>query len=108
MSFTSINFIVFIVVVVVMNYIIPRTKRWLFLLAASYYFYLNWQPIYGLLLLGTSVITYLSALLMGDEGKPKRLCSRMCAPIGLTWIIQVLQFHHIVNTWRIIKFRCLN
>ena len=79
MSFTSINFIVFIVVVVVMNYIIPRTKRWLFLLAASYYFYLNWQPIYGLLLLGTSVITYLSALLMGDEGKPKRYRKWICA-----------------------------
>lgn len=34
----------------------------MFLLVASYYFYMNWEPVYALLLLASTVITYLASL----------------------------------------------
>ena len=49
--------------------------RNLFLLGASYYFYMNWEPVYALLLLTSTTITYLAALGIGycKERRGKRL-----------------------------------
>ena len=41
------------------------------LLAASYYFYMNWEPIYALLLLTSTMVTYIAALGI-DHFKDKR------------------------------------
>jgi D-alanyl-lipoteichoic acid acyltransferase DltB (MBOAT superfamily) len=44
-------------------YALPGLRlRNLFLLAASYYFYMNWEPVYALLLLASTGITYIAAL----------------------------------------------
>lgn len=52
MLFNSIAFLLFFPIVCVCYFALPSLKvRNLFLLAASYYFYMNWQPIYALLLL---------------------------------------------------------
>ena len=50
--------------------------RNLLLLSASYYFYMNWEPAYALLLLTSTVITYIAALGIDYfEGKnEKKLC----------------------------------
>lgn len=51
MLFNSIAFLLFFPIVCVCYFALPSLKvRNLFLLAASYYFYMNWQPIYALLL----------------------------------------------------------
>ena len=34
----------------------------MFLLVASYYFYMNWEPVYALLLLTSTLVTYFAAL----------------------------------------------
>lgn len=46
--------------------------RNLFLLLASYYFYMCWQPVYALLLLSSTVITYVGALLIKHDVNHKR------------------------------------
>ena len=50
--------------------------RNLFLLTASYYFYMNWEPVYALLLLTSTLITYLAAIGIEyyAEKRKKRLC----------------------------------
>ena len=63
MLFNSIAFLFFFPVVVVIYFLIPTLKyRNLFLLAASYYFYMNWVPVYALLLLASTVVTYLAGV----------------------------------------------
>ena len=79
MLFNSIAFLLFFPIVCVLYYMIPveRIKmRNLLLLAASYYFYMNWEPAYALLLLTSTVVTYLASLGIGhfQEKRKKKLC----------------------------------
>lgn len=77
--FNSIAFLLFFPIVCLIYFCIPASQvkvRNLLLLAASYYFYMNWQPAYALLLLTSTVVTYLAALGIDsfeEQGK-KRLC----------------------------------
>ena len=71
MLFNSFAFLVFFPIVCVLYYALPTLRlRNLFLLAASYYFYMNWEPTYALLLLTSTVITYAAArFISGGEGE---------------------------------------
>ena len=68
MSFNSVNFLVFFPVVVLIYYIIPiKTKyniRSIWLLVTSYYFYMSWNPKYVVLILISTIITYICGILM--------------------------------------------
>ncbi len=78
MSFTSFTFLAFLAIVIILNYCLPQKYRWLLLLAASYYFYLNWQPIYALLLLSTTAITYMSAIYMSKPARTQHQRKLIC------------------------------
>ena len=63
MLFNSFAFLLFFPIVCIIYYALPNLKlRNLFLLVASYYFYMNWEPVYALLLLASTGITYFAAL----------------------------------------------
>ncbi|MCI8376100.1 MAG: MBOAT family protein [Lachnospiraceae bacterium] len=64
MLFHSAGFLLFFPVVVLIYFIIPRKIRNLWLLLASYYFYMCWNAKYALLLLTSTVITYVSGILL--------------------------------------------
>ncbi len=64
---------VFFPIVLGIYYIIPKKARTYWLLAASYYFYMNWNPVYVLLILGSTVVTYLSAIIMSALSAQKCL-----------------------------------
>lgn len=64
MLFNSYQFLVFFPVVVLVYFIIPRKIRYVWLLIASYYFYMSWNAKYALLLLTSTAITYISGLLL--------------------------------------------
>jgi D-alanyl-lipoteichoic acid acyltransferase DltB (MBOAT superfamily) len=69
MSFYSLEFLIFLpLVVVVYMGLSPRFRR-LFLLAASYYFYVCFKPEYGVLLAGSTVIDYYLAIWMAKSGE---------------------------------------
>jgi len=59
MVFTSFNFFLFFPLVVVLSYLTPVKYRWVTLLAASYFFYINIKPVYALLSAGITLSTYL-------------------------------------------------
>ena len=73
MLFNSIEFLLFFPIVCIVYFAI-RGNKWrnLFLLAASYYFYMCWEPVYALLLLTSTAITYLSAILMEKHVNKKK------------------------------------
>ena len=65
MLFNSISFLLFFPIVCLCYFVIPadwlRARNGL-LLVASFYFYMNWEPAYALLLLSCIVITWSTAL----------------------------------------------
>ena len=73
MSFKSLDFLIFFPVVIMLYFFLPHRWRWLWLLTASYYFYMCWKPVYALLLVATTLIDYWAGLQMGKESnKAKR------------------------------------
>lgn len=65
MIYNSFLFIVCFPLIFLLYYLIPakyQKGRNLFLLAVSYLLYLNWKPVYALILLGVTCITYYSAM----------------------------------------------
>jgi len=76
MLFNSFGFLFFFPLVCVLYYLL-KNNRWRipFLLVASYYFYMNWKPLYAVLIMTSTVLTYLCGLLMerhaGDKPKQK-------------------------------------
>lgn len=64
MLFNSIDFLLFFPIVMLIYFLIPKKIKHLWLLAASYYFYMFWNAKYALLMLLSTVITYASGLLI--------------------------------------------
>jgi D-alanyl-lipoteichoic acid acyltransferase DltB (MBOAT superfamily) len=62
MVFTSLEFLVFFPIVVGIYFLLPNRFRWCHLVAASYYFYMAWKPVYALLLLFSTLSFYFAAL----------------------------------------------
>lgn len=73
MLFNSFAFLLFFPAVCIVYYLLPTLKsRNLFLLAASYYFYMNWEPVYALLLLSSTAVTYLAGIGMERNGRHRK------------------------------------
>ena len=75
MVFNSIEFLVFLPIVVLLYYLLPHKGRWLMLLAASCVFYMWFVPKYILILLVTIVVDYAAVLLMeryADQPRKKK------------------------------------
>ncbi len=64
MLFNTADYLIFLPVIVILYYCIPTGWRYLWLLGASYYFYMQWNPAYVLLLLAVTVITFAGGLLL--------------------------------------------
>lgn len=74
MALTSFNFIIFLIAVVAVYYIVPKKLQWAVLLIASYGFYLASGLAHVLYIIGTTMFTYASGLLMQrirDNGQEK-------------------------------------
>jgi len=62
MLFNSLEFLVFLPIVLLVTFIIPKKIRYIWLLIASYYFYMCWNAGYALLLLFSTLVTYLGGV----------------------------------------------
>lgn len=71
MLFNSLSFLIFFPIVVLAYYLIPGKYRYLWLLAASYYFYMSWNPKYAVLIGISTAVTFLSGLFL-ERAKTKR------------------------------------
>ena len=74
MIFNSFNFIILFPLIFLLYYAIPakyQKARNLFLLAVSYLLYLQWKPVYALILLGVTAVTFYSALVIKKAKSPK-------------------------------------
>lgn len=94
MLFNSFAFLLFFPIVCIIYFAIPTIKlRNLFLLVASYYFYMNWEPVYALLLVASTGITYLAAL--GGVKYEKR--KTLILSVGIILNLLILFFFKYFN-----------
>ena len=74
MLFNSFNFIIAFPLLFLLYYAIPARYgkcRNVFLLVVSYLLYMQWKPAYALVLLGVTLVTYATALLLKGSRHPK-------------------------------------
>lgn len=96
MLFNSLDFLIFFPVVLLAYHVIPNRFKHLFLLGASYYFYMCWDAQYALLLLFSTLVTYLCALgidRVQAKSSPKAKTLQKCfLSLGLILNLLILFF----------------
>lgn len=100
MLFNSIGFLLFFPIVCILYYAIPAKRvkaRNLLLLIASYYFYINWEPAYALLLLTSTIVTYCTALgiVYFKDNRNKKICLVSSLVLNLT-ILFVFKYYNFL------------
>lgn len=91
MQFNSVQFMAFFPVVIALYFLFPKKARGIWLLIASYYFYMSWNIRYALLMGMSTLITYLSGILISAFSKndirngatKKRLTVIICIVLNL-------------------------
>ena len=92
MLFKSGTFLLFFPIVTLIYFLIPKKVRWVWLLVASFYFYMCWEPVYALLMLASIVITYLSGLVIGHyagNGERPRRTGMQKLAVALSFIMNL-------------------
>lgn len=104
MVFNSIHFLVFFPIVLLFYYIIPRKIKPIWLFVASYYFYMSWNVTYSLLILTSTVVTYLSGILMNKSDRRKLILTvSFVINLGILFTFKYLDFF-ISNLSAVTKF----
>lgn len=100
MIFNSFNFIVLFPLIFLLYYAIPARYgrgRNLFLLLVSYLLYLQWKPVYALILLGVTAVTWGGALAVSRSEHPKRVLT-VAVLLGLLPLAFFKYFNFINET----------
>lgn len=93
MLFNSLSYAVFLPIVFALYWLLQHKYRWILLLVASYYFYMSWNPKYVVLIFGTTVISYLSAILLEkSEHKKMILICATTVCLGVLFIFKYYNF----------------
>lgn len=91
MLFNSLTFAIFLPIVFILYYCVPHRYRWIFLLAASYVFYMNLHIGYGILLFATTVLTYVLALKLEKAVSDRQ--KKYCLLGGILPLVLILLFY---------------
>lgn len=105
MLFNSFDFLIFFPAVVLVYFLIPQKVRYLWLLVASYYFYMCWNPKYVLLLLFSTGVTFLGGLAI-ERFKAKKIFLTLTVVANLTVLFAFKYFDFALDNlnWVLNKF----
>ncbi len=90
MIFNSFSFLIFFPVVTLVYFLIPKRVRWVWLLIASYYFYMSWHAEYALLMAASTIVTYACALFIDRVDSVKK--RKFALVIGIVLNIGMLGY----------------
>ncbi len=103
MLFNSLQFLIFLPIVVLVYYILPKKIRYIWLLVTSYYFYMCWNAKYAILILFSTIVTYLTGILLEkckkspmDEAKRIRY-KKLCVAGSMIINLAILFFFKYFN-----------
>ena len=96
MLFNTIEFVLFLPLVIFAYYLLPHKLRWILLLAASYFFYMSWKVEYIFLIILSTLIDYACGIFM-EKLKDKNarlpfLILSLSANLGLLFFFKYYNF----------------
>jgi len=96
MSFVDIRFLFFFPLVVILHFLLPERFRWMWLLGASYIFYMAWRPEYALLLATITVIDFTAGIVMSRSSDTRvrkaALVTSLVANLGILFFFKYFNF----------------
>ena len=100
MLFNSVSFLIFFPIVVMGYFLMPEKLKNHWLLVASYYFYMSWQPVYALLILFSTVTTFYCAVLIdkADTDKKKKIYLAVNILVNIAILCYFKYFNFIVDS----------
>ncbi len=108
MVFNSVQFILFFPIVLLIYFIFPKKWRYLWLLVASYFFYMCWNVKYIVLLLFSTVVTYAGGYILEiikqsdtEENKKqtrKKITLVVCILLNLSVLFFFKYFHFFMDS----------
>lgn len=96
MVFNSFEFLLFFPLILFAFYSTKPQFRWILLLAASYYFYMSWNPAYIILIIISTLIDYVLAIKIENAGSQKHkkmlLISSVVLNLGTLFFFKYFNF----------------
>ncbi len=96
MIFNSAEFLLFYPLVLLFYFLFPKKWKWIWLLAASYFFYMIWNPPLIFLILFTTLVSYISGILIETSKKTavRRfwLCATLITSLGVLFFFKYFNF----------------
>lgn len=104
MLFNTLPFLIFFPIVTAAYYLLPYRMRWVWLLAASCFFYMYFKPIYILILLATILIDYSAARLMErfDANERKRKTCLTASVVATLAVLFIFKYQGLFRETNII------
>lgn len=96
MIFSSLQYFVFLPLVVILYWHLRGTARLALVVAASYYFYMSWLPIYGILLAFLTTANWALGLAI-DHRSHNRALAKTLLGLGLTLNLGALFYYKYTN-----------
>lgn len=99
MSFNSLHFLLFFPITVLLYWVVPKKARYIWLLIASYYFYMSWNAKYAILIALSTVITYGSGCILEylTEKNSKVFFKKLTVAASFTVNLAILLFFKYFN-----------
>lgn len=114
MLFNSYSFLLFFPVVVMIYFILPKKVCHIWLLLASYYFYMSWNPGYAVLIAITTIVTYICGLGLtradhtdrGNQKFKKNVIVALCLLLNLGLLVFFKYFNFLYENikWIMARF----
>lgn len=112
MLFNSLQFLIFMPLVLVIYYIFPQKIRYVWLLISSYYFYMCWNAAYAILLFCSTIITYLCGISIdyikqsgNKQLKIRKACVIVCCALNFGILFFFKYFNFVAdNIQKIFSF----
>ena len=108
MLFQSFDFLLFFPLVTGIYFLLPVKFRWIWILLASYGFYMFWNPWYILLLIGSTLTDYIAALAIANttslSRKKQWLALSLTINLGLLGLFKYYNFFAEQFAWVIRHF----
>lgn len=104
MLFNSLNFLLFFPVVCILYWCLPNKFRNGFLLIASYYFYMCWEPVYALLIAFSTITTWLCGRYIGHNNNCTKKQNNICETKRIVLILCLVINFSILFIYKYLNF----
>jgi len=98
MLFTTIDYLIFLPIVFILYWLVNAKHRWVVLLAASYFFYANWNAKYVFLIFSVTLASYIAAILIDKKREFGKLILSLCGILVFGLLVYFKYFNFLLET----------